>query len=591
MPQVSKTFRIFVSSTFGDLRAERNALQEHVFPRLRELCLRHGFRFQAIDLRWGVRDEAALDQQTMKICLEEIHRCQKAQLKPNFIVLLGDRYGWQPLPAELPADEFEEIRCNVKEPDELSLLMSWYRLDENAAHKRDGGEPQSGYCLQPRTKELVDFNNWSAVEFELRSIISKAVKGLALSDEQRLKYFSSATEQEIVEGAITVADAGEHVFAFVREITNLDGLLEDLEANEEARSFVDLDQNGRYDQEAHDKIDALKSNLVTLLGHNVRHYETRWEDSSIGTNHIGTLPDSLDECLKLTGTSPEVEGPSTLCVDVWKTLSQRIIAELARLDEEAPLEREVREHELFGEGLLRLKRTESGATTTFVGRVNALRSVDDYLMREDGSPLVITGESGCGKSSLMAKAAFDSKTRAANCVIVSRFIGATPESSEGRALLSNLCNQIAHAYNATPSELPPDYKGLVAAFQDHLAMATRTRPLFVFIDALDQLPRNDQARNLLWLPSQLPPAVSVVVSTLAGECLSILERKVPEQNRITIEDMPASEGEELLGLLLSEAGRRLQTAQREQVIARFRSCPLPLYLKARIRADQALEIL
>ena len=69
MPQQSRTFRIFVSSTFSDLKAERNALQSQVFPKLRELCQRHGCRFQAIDLRWGVREEAALDQQTMRICL------------------------------------------------------------------------------------------------------------------------------------------------------------------------------------------------------------------------------------------------------------------------------------------------------------------------------------------------------------------------------------------------------------------------------------------------------------------------------------------------------------------------------------------
>jgi hypothetical protein len=45
MPQASRTFRIFVSSTFSDMKAERNALQEHVFPRLRELCMQHGTRF------------------------------------------------------------------------------------------------------------------------------------------------------------------------------------------------------------------------------------------------------------------------------------------------------------------------------------------------------------------------------------------------------------------------------------------------------------------------------------------------------------------------------------------------------------------
>jgi hypothetical protein len=35
MTQASRTFRIFVSSTFSDLKAERNALQERVFPHTR----------------------------------------------------------------------------------------------------------------------------------------------------------------------------------------------------------------------------------------------------------------------------------------------------------------------------------------------------------------------------------------------------------------------------------------------------------------------------------------------------------------------------------------------------------------------------
>ncbi len=30
-------------------------------PRLRQLCQQHGARFQAIDLRWGVSQEASLD--------------------------------------------------------------------------------------------------------------------------------------------------------------------------------------------------------------------------------------------------------------------------------------------------------------------------------------------------------------------------------------------------------------------------------------------------------------------------------------------------------------------------------------------------
>jgi len=58
MPIACRTIRLFVCSTFSDLKAERDALQREVFPRLKQLCLSKGLRFQAIDLRWGVSEGA-----------------------------------------------------------------------------------------------------------------------------------------------------------------------------------------------------------------------------------------------------------------------------------------------------------------------------------------------------------------------------------------------------------------------------------------------------------------------------------------------------------------------------------------------------
>lgn len=58
MAQSSRTFRVFVSSTFGDLIEERNALQHEVFPRLRTLCHEHGRRFQPVDIR-GQREKSS----------------------------------------------------------------------------------------------------------------------------------------------------------------------------------------------------------------------------------------------------------------------------------------------------------------------------------------------------------------------------------------------------------------------------------------------------------------------------------------------------------------------------------------------------
>ena len=239
MAQQARTFRVFVSSTFSDLVAERNALQERVFPRLRELCAQHGARFQAIDLRWGVSEEASLDQQTMNICIGEIERCQQVTPRPNFIVLLGNRYGWLPPPSQIPAAEFEAILEQLPDSEDRDLLLKWFHRDDNAV------PPE--YCLQPRSGEYAIYEHWETTERRLRTILEIAAEQLKLWPDELIKYVTSATEQEIVDGAMRVADARDHVFCFFREI---DGLPQDLKA----KGYIDLDANHRPDQDATSKL-------------------------------------------------------------------------------------------------------------------------------------------------------------------------------------------------------------------------------------------------------------------------------------------------------------------------------------------------
>jgi hypothetical protein len=141
MSSSPKTFRVFVSSTFTDLRAERRVLQERVFPDLKKYCEARGASFQAVDLRWGVNEASQREQRTMEICLTEIARCQRLSPRPNFIVLLGDRYGWQPVPNKIPSAEMAELRPHFT-GEERELMGKWYREDTNAI-------PPS-YVLQPR---------------------------------------------------------------------------------------------------------------------------------------------------------------------------------------------------------------------------------------------------------------------------------------------------------------------------------------------------------------------------------------------------------------------------------------------------------
>jgi NACHT domain- and WD repeat-containing protein len=207
VPIATRTFRVFVSSTFEDLKEERNALQRSVYPKLRKLCEQHGARFQAIDLRWGVRDEAGLDQRTMEICLAEIARCQKTGIKPNFIALLGDRYGWRPLPARIEQAEFETVRAQVA-ADNVTLVNHWYpQVDLNA-------DPPE-YLLRRREGDFEQRTNWEPLEARLGSTLRKAARAAGVSANALVKYEASATHQEILAGLSNPADR-KHVFAFVR---------------------------------------------------------------------------------------------------------------------------------------------------------------------------------------------------------------------------------------------------------------------------------------------------------------------------------------------------------------------------------------
>lgn len=83
---------IFISSTFVDMQAERDLVQERVIPALREEARKYGENINAIDLRWGV-DTSALETEegsakVLKVCLDEIDRSH-----PYMLIFLGERYG------------------------------------------------------------------------------------------------------------------------------------------------------------------------------------------------------------------------------------------------------------------------------------------------------------------------------------------------------------------------------------------------------------------------------------------------------------------------------------------------------------------
>ncbi|WP_321421387.1 DUF4062 domain-containing protein [uncultured Methanobacterium sp.] len=557
---------MFVSSTFSDMKEERNALQRKVFPKLRKLCMEHGFRFQAIDLRWGVSEEAGLDQQTMKICLEEIERSQRVSPKPNFIVLLGDRYGWKPLPYEIPADEFEEIKKVVSPSDKEFLFWEGDVLEDDQLKKRDGWYCRDEnavppvYCLKPRFVDYdeddydeeikkardLEYKEWEDVEKRLKTILLNAIDKLGWDkdDSRRFKYESSATEQEIIKGVLNLPEDGslseKHVFSFMRTIKGKKGIPFD----DHSKDFFDFTAAGTIDASAEEKLFALKDKIDDKLpSSNIFDYETKWERKGVNNLHI-----------------------KNLCKDVYYSLEKVIMEQVNEFKEVSTLKWEINTHINHGKKM----------TEIFVGQKEILQRISDYIEIQNTQPLVIYGESGFGKSTVIAKAYENSKFRKRHIIL--RFIGATPNSMNHFFLLKSLCEEITKFYGADKT-LIDQSNDLEFEFRRCIALANKEKQLVIFIDDIDLLTDQGLHEINYWLPERLPNYVKIIVSTSDKNWLFQARQKISHNNLIYLKKMEKKDGIKILEAWLSKNGRTLKKSQFKELINNFCLNGFPLYLK------------
>jgi len=85
-----RQIRVFVSSTFRDMQADRDVLVKRVFPQLRKLCESRAVTWTEVDLRWGITTEQQAEGQALPYCLAEIERS-----RPFSMGLLGEADGWR----------------------------------------------------------------------------------------------------------------------------------------------------------------------------------------------------------------------------------------------------------------------------------------------------------------------------------------------------------------------------------------------------------------------------------------------------------------------------------------------------------------
>ena len=195
-----------------------------------------------------------------------------------------------------------------------------------------------------------------------------------------------------------------------------------------------------------------------------------------------------------------------------------------------------------------------------------------------GTPLIISGESGLGKSALTAWLADTWRRRNPDGFVIEHYVGCSANSGNHTGLLRRIIGEIHRRYGieedipestAELEESFPAWLGRVGALPGY-----EGDRLLLAIDALDQL--LPASRHLAWLPETTPESVLLVTSTRPGPILDRLEKR--NWSQMTLRPVHRREREAIVVRYLGEFHKGLPAG----VIARIGEDPKggsPLFLR------------
>ena len=515
----NKYIRFFISSTFADMKVERDLLQE-VFNEIIPIYRQKGWQIETVDLRWGISTEAGYHNKTMQICKQELKRCQQLSPKPNFIILLGNRYGWIPLPEKIMMCDFEKMKMTE---EERALFDKWYLLDTNAL-------PGGQYLLKARIGEYRKDTIWKEqVEKPLKELFLRNTKPnqtlfqRLFANKQSLflqNFGLSATEQEIRLGALNVDDADEHVVAYFRNLTDIpnDKCANFFESNKECtKRLTELKKKLR---------DKLADYNIYSVNLSYDKYQQEFFVQNFKQQMLGRITKIIDK------TIDDFNHDTTNSENAFH---------LAIAAEEAD---------------------------GFVGRESELNYIDSYLQDKNSfRALWIKAPSGTGKSALLAKVI---ETYKNDFHVICRFCGRSINSSNAISLFRSIWWDLHQKYSGKCQyikkymDFPGHSRKPWECIKCKLEKMESDSPVLVVIDAINQAEEDTEGFSLLkWLNFKLSPAVKVIVSSTDELRYSF----VPEHITIHFLHNMGHDAWPQVQRQLSRHGRDLTQKQKEQVMS------------------------
>ena len=252
--------------------------------------------------------------------------------------------------------------------------------------------------------------------------------------------------------------------------------------------------------------------------------DPKWSERR-GGHHLSESPQDKD---KLDTLKDRIRRSGFPIVENYRNpeaLAERVREDLWKLIDEAFPESEIpdaltlerRRHEAYGAPRQRL----------YLGGERYFKALDEAMKAKSFQPVLITGQSGGGKTALLANWVARWRAEHPRAAVLVHHLGSGADAAEPVKLATRLMQEIARL---TGEEFKPEsdpekeLEQLPQWFVTGSAWAQRmNQELLIVLDGLDKV---SDRKHLRWFPSALPTRVKLVASCLAGEILQAAKERL-----------------------------------------------------------------
>ncbi|CAM2722650.1 unnamed protein product [Rotaria socialis] len=554
--------RVFISSTFTDTIDERDSLIRIVYPKLQKYCLEtYNVQFHYSDMRWGIPDQSINDHSTEDMCLQELDRCCQLSLATNCVILLSHRYGGRMLPVRIREHLFNELQTFIFDEEDKSLLNTAYRLDTNQTYLSNEQSMEYSYVLLPVNPEAK--TQWKKDEKRLQEVLryasARCFENKKISENERNEFHISTTAKEIYRALQNNEHRQQRMVVFLREIEDIACVEPDLKSKFTDEKFNSTEGSN---VEAQKFLAELKTYIKSKLSEdNIFTYKVHWKDESSKREY-------LNEFL----------------ARFYQVIKDQIDYHIKRSQSKDALYTEALEH------AIRCKMFNKN----YSPREDIMQQIKNFVLSNtSGAPCILHGDSGTGKSSIMAQIPvevpnwFRTENNTSISVVI-RFLGTTSFTSDIRRPLVSIIQQICTIYGFQKPIIHESntLQDIKADLEKILEQIPTKEKLILLFDSIDQLRVEDYDCSM-WLPVNYPNNVKCIVSTIPNpdmdkrNILEGLKSLCSNATIIEVTKLDENLAQQVIEKWLQRDNRSLTQIQRKWLLSKLEPTwnePTPLYL-------------